>query len=54
MVRDALYFPIDSFINVDTARGKRNKSNRATDSKRSNCKHTTYGEQPRRSEELVS
>ena len=53
MVRDALYFPTDSFVNVYTARWKRNKINRTADSKRNDSNYAIYGEQGRRSEEFV-
>ena len=53
MVRDALYFPTHSFVNLCMARRKRNKVNRTADSKRNDSNYATYGEQGRRSEEFV-
>ena len=53
MVRDVLYFPTHSFVNLYTTRRKRNKVNRTADSKRNDSNYATYGEQGRRSKEFV-
>jgi len=53
LVLDGARCVIFSFVNVYMARWKRNKSNCATNSKRSDSNYATYGEQRWRSKEFV-
>jgi hypothetical protein len=52
MARESYIFH-DSFVDVYMTRWRRNKSNRATDSKRSNSHYVTYDEQRWRREVFV-
>ena len=53
-MRNRLCFPTHSFVNGYADRWKRDQSNRATDSKRGDGNHATYGRQRQWSEECVN
>ena len=54
VVQEGAQYIMFSCVSVYANRWKRDESNRATDSKRSDCNHAPYGRQRQRSEEFVN